>query len=133
MPINPVRKRSKRRFPAFTMMELLMVLTIIGILMAIGMVVYTRVQQTAMKKAAEIEMKQFPIAVLNYKLDKNEYPKSSQDLLQNGYITKELSLDPWDQEYRLEYDEENGILKIISSGPDKKSGTKDDITDEEKI
>lgn len=122
-----------KKLPAYTLLELLVVLTIIGILMAVGMAAYTRVQNTAMKKAATMAMKQYRIAVVNFKIDNGRVPTDVNELLSMGYITKELAKDPWNQDFRLEYDEASNIMKVISGGADKKYGTPDDIVDEENL
>jgi len=108
---------------------MLIVLTIIGILLTAGLATYSTVQNTAMKKAAQIELRQYQIAIQTFKVDSNTLPSSSKELLEKGYITKELLTDPWNTEYRIENTSENTI-KIISAGPDRRFGTKDDITEE---
>ncbi len=123
----------EKRLPAYTLLELLMVLTIIGVLMATGMVVYSRIQLSALKKAAQIEMKQFPLAILSYRLDYQENPASPSELLDGGFITRELATDPWGNDYRLEYGEDGRTVRVLSAGPDKKIGTKDDLSIEENI
>ncbi len=118
---------------AYSLLELLIYLTIIGILMSIGLVTYNRIQETAMKKSMQIEMKQYPIAVYNYKVDKGTIPESVDQLLNEGFITKELAADPWGTKYKIEYNPETHILKITSAGPDKQMGTADDASIEENI
>ncbi len=108
---------------------MLIVLTIIGILLAAGLATYSTVQNTAMKKAAQIELRQYQIAIQAFKVDSGTVPLSTRELLESGYITKELLTDPWNTEYRIEESSENTI-KIISAGPDKRFGTKDDIKEE---
>jgi len=117
------------RLSAYTLLEMLIVLTIIGILLTAGLATYSTVQNTAMKKAAQIELRQYQIAIQTFKVDSNTLPSSSKELLEKGYITKELLTDPWNTEYRIENTSENTI-KIISAGPDRRFGTKDDITEE---
>ncbi len=126
-------KKPNITFKAYTLLEILVVLTIIGILMAVGLATYTKVQETAMKKAMQMEMKQYSIAIYNYKIDKGNIPGDVDILLNEGYITKELSTDPWETKYKIEYNETTHILKITSAGPDKKFGTSDDYSTEENI
>jgi general secretion pathway protein G len=122
-----------RKFSAYTLMEILVVLTIIGILMSIGMITYSRVINSAQKQAAMNEMKGFAPAIHSYKMENNRAPADVQELLDGGYINKSLSIDPWQQPYRLEVNDAAGTIKIFSAGPDKTFGTKDDITVEDQF
>lgn len=115
---------------AFTLLEMLIVLTIIGILMAIGMATYSRIQNTAMTKAVNAEVNQYKIAIYNYKIENGSSPASVDDLLNGGYITKDLAIDPWNTKYSISFNSQNGSVKIVSAGSDKKFGTKDDIINE---
>ncbi|URA09295.1 type II secretion system protein GspG [Thermospira aquatica] len=109
----------------FTLLELLVVLTIIGILMTIGMAAYTGVIESATRRAVEVELSQFQIAIFNFKIEEGRMPSSVEELLQLGYITRELLQDPWGESYILRKNE--GRWQILSKGADKKIGTKDDI------
>lgn len=112
---------------AYTLLELMIVLTIIGILMAIGTAIYSRALASAKKVTAEQAMAQYQSVIMNFKIDNGREPADVQELLTGGYINKALSIDPWKDEYKIEHDEANGVTKIISAGPDKKFGTQDDI------
>jgi len=114
------------KFEAFTLLEILVVLTIIGILLAIAMPNYNRIQNSAMISAAKTEMNGFNIAIYNYKLDKGILPSNVDDLLKEGYITKDMATDPWNHKYVLEKTSD-GNMKVVSLGPDGKLNTKDDI------
>ena len=116
---------------AFTLLELLIVLTIIGILMAIGLATFGKLQDTANIKAIEVEISQFKIAIYSYKMDNGgSVPTSVDDLLAKGYIKNELATDPWGSKYVLIYNSSMGTMTVISPGPDKKQNTKDDVTRE---
>jgi prepilin-type N-terminal cleavage/methylation domain-containing protein len=121
----------KRSYPAYTLLEILVVLTIIGILLAIGMAVYTRLPESAMKKATQVEESQYLTVIYNYKSESGKMPEDVDVLLTEGYITKDLTTDAWGIKYQINYDEPSHVLKIISAGPDKKFGTSDDIVKEE--
>ncbi len=125
--------RETIKFDAFTLLELLIVLTIIGILMAVGMAGIPKLIETANKKAVETEMASFRVAIMNYKVDNGSTPTSVDELLSRGYITQELAIDPWGDKYMLRIKEGTGILEVVSAGADKKFGTEDDITKEAQI
>lgn len=118
----------RKKLEGFTLLEMLVVLAIIGILMSIGMASYTKIQQSATNKAVLVEMKQFQIALLNYKIDHGTPPTSVKALLNGGYITRDLALDPWNEEYILQVNPNSGQVTLISKGADKKLGTADDIS-----
>jgi len=119
---------NRSRFEAFTLLEILVVLTIIGILLAVMLPNYTKVQDSAMKKAALTEMKGFNIAIYNYKMDNGASPGNVDDLIKGGYIPKDMGSDPWNHKYRLDFDPATGNYKILSAGPDGKMETKDDLS-----
>lgn len=118
-------KQSCFSLEGFTLLELLVVLTIIGILMTIGMAAYTGVIESATRRAVEVEISQFQVAIFNFKIEEGRMPSSTEELLSSGYITQELLKDPWGESYILR--ENEGRYQIVSKGPDKKIGTKDDI------
>ncbi len=118
------------RLPAYTLLEMLIVLTIIGILLTVGLATYSKVQTTAMIKSAQIELRQYHIAIQSFKADLNAMPVNAGELLEKGYITKQLLNDPWGTEFRLEVDNSANTVKIISAGPGKQFGTKDNIIEE---
>ncbi|MCX7883274.1 MAG: type II secretion system protein GspG [Brevinematales bacterium] len=118
-------KNKNLSLEGFTLLELLVVLTIIGILMTIGMAAYTGVIESATRRAVEVEISQFQIAIFNFKIEEGRLPSSPEELLSAGYITRELLKDPWGEDYLLR--EHEGRYQILSKGPDKKAGTKDDI------
>lgn len=121
------------RHSAFTLLEILVVLTIIGVLMAIGMANYSQIQNSALRQAAQAEMKQFAVAVTGFKMDYNRAPADLDELLTGGYITKSLATDPWGMDYQLEANAETSGLRVHSAGPDKKFGTADDLFQDESL
>ncbi len=119
-----------RTFDAFTLLEVLIVLTIIGILMAVGMAGIPKLIETANKKAVETELSNFHVAIMNYKIENGVAPSSVDELLTRGYITQELAIDPWGNKYMLKKNETTGGVEVVSAGADKKFGTDDDISKE---
>lgn len=117
-----------KKVEAFTLLELLIVLTIIGILMAIGMMGIPRLIDTANRVAVEGEMEAYQTAILNYKLDTGNPPASLNDL--RDYVSDELVTDPWNVEYIVNYLDETGVVEVRSAGPDKTAYTDDDLVEE---
>lgn len=119
----------EKKFEAYTLLEILVVLTIIGILMLVGMAGIPKLIDTANQKAVATEISSYEVAILNYKLDNDTVPSTVSSLLSGGYITQELADDPWGTQYALSFDSETRSITIKSAGPDEEFGTEDDILD----
>jgi general secretion pathway protein G len=101
------RNSSQRR--AFTLVELLLVLVILGILAAIVIPKFSGRSEQAKFQAAQTQIENFKTALNNYEVDNSGYPKSLNDLLaqprdaQNWHgpylQTDALPKDPWGNDY----------------------------------
>ena len=123
---------------AFTLVEMLLVVTIIGILAAlvIPRIAGTgeRARETAVKADINGGIKS---ALGAYEVDNGFYPKSLQDLLQqpqnarnwHGPYLEKMPLDPWGNPYVYYYPGKHNPsgYDLLSIGPDQKEGTDDDI------
>ena len=132
-----------RRRGAFTLLEVLLVLIILGVIAALVVPRLTGTQQQAYRQAAEVAIKDLQAKIERYALQHDgTYPQSLEDLLKpvdkNGkpmapYI-EELPKDPWGQvfNYQVETDSTTGqvIVKIWSNGPNRQNenGAGDDVT-----
>jgi general secretion pathway protein G len=72
----------------FTLIEVLIVITLIVVLAAVGMPTY----QNSVRRAQEATLKEnlfrMNDAIDQYYADKNKYPASLQDLVSDGYLRK---------------------------------------------
>lgn len=138
-PSNP------RRRSGFTLMEVLLVLAILGVIMAMVVPQLLGRQQKANIDAAKLSIKGLEQALDLYALDHDgEFPMTNiglQALLAPGgndpqwkgpYLkdSTTLPLDPWGNPLQYEYPGkyQQGKADIWSWGPDKQSGSEDDIT-----
>jgi general secretion pathway protein G len=87
-----MREQNGRR-PGFTLIEMIIVFTLIGILVGLGLPQY----QTAARRAREAVLKedlfQFRKLIDQYYLDKRKYPTSLQNLVEENYL-RTIPVDP---------------------------------------
>lgn len=115
----------KTRVSAFTLVEILVALVIIGVMLSfVAPAVLGRPEQ-ARKLKIENDFSSIEIALDLYKLDNSNFPPVNlgmSALLNSdgiGYLNK-APVDPWGTGYRLDY--QGDKIYVISAGPDKKFG-----------
>ena len=130
------RRRGARRGEAgFTLVEMLVVITIIGLIMAlVGPRVLNYLAESKVK-AARIQVESFSSALDLFYLDNGRYPTSSEGLtalaqrpgaaeawngpyVRGGLVPK----DPWGHPYVYRSPSEHGAYEIISYGSDGQEG-----------
>ena len=129
---------SRRARRAFTLVELMLVVIIIGVLAAMVVPRLTGRTQQAKTARTKSDIANIGLALDLYELDTGRYPADLRHLLEppgqmdggewNGpYLKKGLPKDPWGRDYI--YSDESGTqdYKLSSLGPDGKVGN-DDIT-----
>jgi len=132
-----VQKQNWNR--AFTLVEILLVVTIIGILAALVIPkIIGRVQQARMTSANADVMGGISTALNLYEVDNGVFPKNLQDLIQQpaearnwrGPYLGKLPVDAWGQPYIYHNPgkQNQNSFDLLSSGPDEQEGTADDIT-----
>jgi len=135
-----MKRSHTRRRRGFTLIEVLLVLVILVVLVSMVVGTYSNTQRKALRKAARIQIGLFEGAIGEYQLEVRNFPPDlqalveppadlvNQDRWQGPYLGKVVPVDPWDQEYLYELDQEGGTYKIWSVGPDGANNTDDDIT-----
>ncbi len=129
-----------RQRRAFTLVEMLLVLVILATLAAIVIPKMAGRSQQAKVTAAASQISSLEMALDSFEVDNGYYPKSGNlnDLLdqpanapgwKGPYLPKGVPLDPWGNAYVYDYPgkhHQNGY-DLLSSGPDGRSGTEDDL------
>ena len=115
----------------YSLVEILIVLAIIGILLTIAIPNLFKAEEAAKKRATEMEMRGIIAAIYNYRLANYSLPNSLKVLVDEGYIKSEALKDEWGTDYKFSL--VNNEITVVSAGPDRKFGTKDDITLREKF
>lgn len=135
---NQPQNRARR---AFTLIELLLVLVILGILAAIVVPKFSGRTEQARVTAAQSQISTFGTALDAFEVDNGFYPKGKgglNDLIQQPnnaanwkgpYLKSEIPLDPWGNAYIYECPGKHNpsSYDILSMGPDGRVGGDDDI------
>jgi len=141
-PTNPPALAHRARRRAFTLVELLLVLVILGTLAALVLPKFTGRTEQARVTAAITQISTFKTALDSFEVDTGGYPRGSDGLQalvvqpsdvtgwRGPYLQQDIPLDPWGHPYLYECP---GKLNpsgydVISMGPDGQVGTADDIT-----
>ena len=132
-----IQRNKLRR--AFTLVEMLLVVTIIGILAALVIPKIVGRSEQARATAARADISSIKTALDSFEVDNGYYPKSLQDLYaapsnaknwHGPYLdpTKPLE-DPWGNKYIYYFPGKHNTssFDLLSVGPDGKEGTDDDV------
>ncbi len=135
-----MKKRMKRRLSrqsGFTLMEIMLVLIILAAVTGIVAMNVLPQRERAFIRAAEAQIGLFRGQISNYQFEVLQLPEKLEDLHVKPsnlpdpdkwiqILDKPVPNDPWGQPY--EYKVSGDTYDLRSLGPDKQSGTDDDIT-----
>jgi general secretion pathway protein G len=144
MPLKSVCRMNDRNRRAFTLVELLVVLVILGLLAAVATPQVMKHVGHAKVQTARIEIKNIGAALDLFRLDVGRYPSQEEglaalqtqpaalDAWKGPYIDKKGGfLDPWGTPYVYRVPGQHGEYDLLSYGADKVeggSGENQDIT-----
>jgi len=86
-------RRPRRAANGFTLLELVMVMTIIVILAAVGVTNYQHLQQKARESVLKQDLRELRRALDQYAADREKLPSALDDLVTSGYI-HDVPVDP---------------------------------------
>ena len=126
--MNKLNKSIKKRYKkAFTLMELMVVIIILGLLASFVLPSLTGKSEDAKKKIVCIQMKSMSQALKMYKIDNSAYPTTEEGfalLVEKKYFEdNKLPKDSWGKDFIYTNDDDN--YEMISFGPDKKESSDD--------
>ncbi len=114
---------------AFSLMELMVVIIILGLLAAFVLPNLTGKSEEAKDKIVCVQMKSISQALKLYKLDNSTYPTTEEGLnilIEKKYFEDgKLPKDSWSNPFI--YVQSDDSFDLISMGSDKKENTEDDI------
>lgn len=133
--ISQSRRRGRRGERGFTLVEILVVITIIGLIMALVAPRVLNYLGESKVKAARIQIESFSTALDLYFLDVGRYPSTSEGLAAlvqrpggartwNGPYLRSGAVpnDPWGNPYIYRSPGEHGAYDIVSYGADGQEG-----------
>ena len=138
------RRRNNNNRKAFTMIEVVAVLIIVGLLATVATTTFMGKIGRAKKDTTKANLKQLHSAVLSFKLDTGRYPEEEEglDVLidppiddegwdPEGYLmTADLPEDGWGNAFIYQrYPENNKPFVIVSYGADGEEGGEGDNAD----
>jgi general secretion pathway protein G len=128
------RQKARQKERGFTFFEILVVVTIIGLLAALVAPRLWKKISGGKQVAAKAQIELFGTALDVFRLDIGRYPTSEEGLKalrekpsaaenwQGPYLPKEIPVDPWRTLYVYKSPGEHGDYDLISYGADKVEG-----------
>ncbi|MBI1392528.1 MAG: type II secretion system protein GspG [Alphaproteobacteria bacterium] len=136
-PLKPERLNAARQ-RGITMIELLVVLSIISLISALVVVNVLPERDRAAVRKAKIDIGVIESALDQYRLDMFNYPSTDQGLdalveapsnasgaasyRPGGYLRTGLPVDPWGNPYQYRFPGERSVVDVFSYGADGREG-----------
>ena len=129
-----MRRKTKHTKRGFTLIELVVVLTILAMLAALVVPRLFKNVDKSRVATAKAQISAFETAVAAYRLDVGAFPTTAQGLealrtkpagvehWDGPYLPKEIPLDPWGHSYAYKSPSEHGDYQIVSWGADGREG-----------
>jgi len=121
-------RRIRRAERGFTLIELMVVITIIGLLVGIATVKVIDFIDEGRVTAAKTDIQAFKTALMHYKRKKGVYPSTSEGLeaIREHMDGETIPNDPWGNPYEYKLVDSSHFL-IVSYGADGQEGGESEI------
>jgi general secretion pathway protein G len=106
----------KRHSRGFTLLELMIVISVIMILMAVAIPNYNQAVVKSRESVLRANLAALRSVIQQYTLDKQKAPQSLDDLKQAGYF-RDIPLDPMTHEANWEVEQEDVMLAVDQQDP----------------
>lgn len=128
--MNKEEKRNSNK-AGFTLVELLLVVTILGVLATVAVMNIGGIGEDSRIKATQADIKAIETAVTTYEIRTGKFPSSLDDLTkeidgQKGLLDVSALKDKWGTKFSFK-NEGGGYFEIRSAGPDCAMNTADDL------
>lgn len=110
------RRKSARCVCGFTLIEMVVVVSIITILLALAIPIFSQSIQRARERALRDDLSILNKAILQYTLDKQKAPQALDDLKTAGYLER-IPIDPITREENWEVEQDDVIISFNQLEP----------------
>jgi general secretion pathway protein G len=110
------RMRERAAFRGFTLLELMIVISIIMILMAVAVPVYNQSIVQSREAVLRSNLSTLRNVIQQYTLDKQKAPQSLDDLVTGGYL-RQIPVDPMTRLPNWEVVQEDVMLAVDQQDP----------------
>ena len=114
--IGMLGKAGRQRTLGFTLLELMIVLSIIMILMAVAVPMYNQSIIQARESVLRSNLSTLRSVISQYTLDKQKAPQSLDDLVTAGYL-RQIPVDPMTRQTNWEVVQEDVMLAVDQQDP----------------
>src|SRR5580658_3270416 len=110
------RGSRRNRSRGFTLLELMIVITMIMILMSVAVPIYNQSIVQARESVLRSNLATLRSVISQYTLDKQKAPQGLDDLVQAGYL-RQIPLDPMTKQPNWEVKEEDVLMAVDQQEP----------------
>jgi len=107
---------ARQRLRGFTLLELMVVISIIMILMAVAVPVYNQSVVQARESVLRSNLSTLRNVISQYTLDKQKAPQSLDDLVTAGYL-RQIPMDPMTRQTNWEVVQEDVMMAVDQQDP----------------